>query len=125
MSTDALERGWQRGRGRPPAFRAAAPTITGLTAGASRSAPPTCYGRRGRCVMPLGDSRIYYFEVGQGRWHGKFSFRVTSWWQLRAAPIGLTNRIVVVGTALFSQLAGTARISSEIVGHLDQGNAGI
>jgi hypothetical protein len=75
--------------------------------------------------MPEGDSRVYYFEIGQGKWHGKFVFRVTSWSHLRAAPIGFTNRMLVVGMALFSRLAGTANISSEIVGHLDQGKAGV
>ena len=75
--------------------------------------------------MPQGDSRVYYFEVGQGMWRGTFSFRVTSWPHLRAAPIGFTNRMLVVGMALFSRLAGTARISSVIVGHLDQGKAGV
>jgi hypothetical protein len=33
--------------------------------------------------------------------------------------------MLVVGMALFSRLAGTARISSEIVGHLDQRKAGV
>jgi hypothetical protein len=75
--------------------------------------------------VPQGDSRVYYFEVGQGRWRGKFSFRVTSWSHLRGAPIGLTDRMLVVGMALFSRLVGTAKISSEIVGHLDQGEAGV
>ena len=73
----------------------------------------------------LSDSQTYYFDIGRGRWRGRFGFRFTDRPAFRAASLGLKNRLLLDGMGLLHQLLGDSRIDSEIWSHPEDGVAGV
>jgi hypothetical protein len=73
----------------------------------------------------MKDNQTYYFEIGAGRWRGRFSLRVTSWSALWHAPIGAKNRLLATAMAVVIKLGGSAALDSVLGGDPDRGPAGV
>jgi hypothetical protein len=70
-------------------------------------------------------NHIYYFKIGAGRWAGIFDFSITDQGKFRLAKIGLKNRLLAIGMNWAIRYLGKAHIASHIVGHPNEGQAGI
>jgi hypothetical protein len=75
--------------------------------------------------MTTKASHVYYFDVGQGRWTGRFDFRVTDWAKLRRAAVGAKNLFLIVSMHGLIRLLGKPRIDSEVTGDPDAFPAGV
>ncbi|CAM5651918.1 hypothetical protein SNARM312S_00015 [Streptomyces narbonensis] len=69
-------------------------------------------------------NRVYYFDIGTGTWHGKATFRVTSWRRLRRSRIGLTNKLLVTAMHVVERLTGAPKQESTIVAKPNEGEFG-
>ncbi|MFI8763480.1 hypothetical protein ACIGN6_00905 [Streptomyces sp. NPDC053792] len=69
-------------------------------------------------------NRVYYFDIGTGTWHGKATFRVTSWRRLMRSRIGLANKLLATTMHTIELLTGAPRQSSTIVAKPDEGEFG-
>ncbi|MFI6150316.1 hypothetical protein [Streptomyces sp. NPDC051109] len=76
---------------------------------------------RDRTTAP---NRVYYFDIGTGTWHGKATFRVTSWRRLMRSRIGVTNKLLATVMHTIDLLIGAPRQSSTIVAKPDEGEFG-
>ncbi|MFF0748013.1 hypothetical protein [Streptomyces sp. NPDC004267] len=70
-------------------------------------------------------NHVYYFDIGTGIWHGKATFRVTSWHRLRQSRIGLRNKLFATAMHTVELLTGAPRQSSTIVAKPDEGEFGV
>lgn len=70
-------------------------------------------------------SHVYYFEVGDGVWHGRFELRVTSWRGLLAARVGVRDTLLVVAMRTVQALTGPSRLESTVVARPDAGAHGV
>jgi hypothetical protein len=73
----------------------------------------------------LLDNQTYYFVIGHGEWRGSFSFRITSREKFRQAPLGLKNRLLLLGMRAVYRLFGKSRIDSKLWADRDRGVAGV
>lgn len=71
------------------------------------------------------DNHIYYFEIGQGKWEGRFSLQLNDWRSFWRDPIGLRNRFLVFSMLVFQKLTGKSTINSEIKAHPGEGRFGV
>lgn len=69
-------------------------------------------------------NHVYYFDIGTGTWHGKATFRVTSWRRLMRSRIGFTNKLLATSMHIVELLTGAPRQSSTIVAKPDEGEFG-
>lgn len=69
-------------------------------------------------------NHVYYFDIGTGTWHGKATFRVTSWRRLMRSRIGLTNKLLVTSMHVIERLTGAPRQESTIVAKPNEGEFG-
>jgi hypothetical protein len=76
-------------------------------------------------LAPVADNQTYYFEIGQGVWHGRFSYRLTDSAALEADGIGLKNRLLARGMNLVQRLTGDSRLYSKIVASPEEGDFGV
>jgi hypothetical protein len=72
-------------------------------------------------VLP---NQTYYFKVGQGKWGGRFSFRITDRDAYHHASVGLINRLLILALRCVIGIAGPAVIASTISIDERQGPAG-
>lgn len=70
-------------------------------------------------------NHVYYFDIGTGTWHGKATFRVTSWRGLMRSRIGLTYKLLATAMHTVERLTGAPRQSSTIVPKPDEGEFGV
>ena len=70
-------------------------------------------------------SHVYYFELGRGSWRGRFAFRVTSWRGFWRERLGLRNRFLVLGLAVFTRAFGRSAIESEMSADPEAGSFGV
>ncbi|MFE6833859.1 hypothetical protein ACFVFI_03305 [Streptomyces sp. NPDC057705] len=70
-------------------------------------------------------NHVYYFDIGTGIWHGKATFRVTSWRRLVRSRIGLTNTLLVTAMHVVELLTGAPRQESTIVAKPNEGEFGV
>ncbi|MBB4980844.1 MULTISPECIES: hypothetical protein [Streptomyces] len=69
-------------------------------------------------------NHVYYFDIGTGTWHGKATFRVTSWRRLMRSRIGLPNKLLATAMHTIELLTGAPRQESTIVAKPDEGEFG-
>jgi hypothetical protein len=74
-------------------------------------------------VLPANE--VYYYEVGEGRWNGKFSFRVDEWRGFFAANLGLQDRLLGVLLHVVGLLPGDAIMYGEIACDPHEGDSGV
>lgn len=60
------------------------------------------------------DNQVYYYEIGEGRWAGRFDFRMTDWPAFFAARMGPKDRLLAVALDLVGRLPGAAKMQAEI-----------
>ncbi|MEU9086575.1 hypothetical protein [Streptomyces sp. NPDC048357] len=70
-------------------------------------------------------NHVYYFDIGTGTWHGKATFRVTSWRRLMRSRIGLMNKLLVTAMHVVELLTGAPRQESTIVAKPNEGEFGV
>src|SRR4051812_12293695 len=87
------------------------------------------HGRSLAQLVPLAtaelDNRVYYFEIGAGRWAGAFSFRIADPVAFKHAALSRADRLLARLLHVSDGLLGAARIVSRVVGYPDEGTAGI
>lgn len=68
------------------------------------------------------DNQVYYYDVGEGRWAGRFEFRITDWGAFGAAGLGPRDRLLAVALDLAGRLPGQADMQAEILCDPDEGD---
>ena len=62
----------------------------------------------------MKDNQIYYFEVGRGNWHGRYSFVIRSWKGFRKSTMPLKYKILVLMMNMVNRVFGNSNIRSTI-----------
>jgi hypothetical protein len=73
----------------------------------------------------MKDNEIYYFEVGRGQWHGKYSFAINSWKGFRKGGMPLKYKVLVIMMNLVNKIFGSSKIKSVITATPEMQQAGI
>ena len=70
-------------------------------------------------------NQVYYMQIANGSWTGKFNFNIKSWSKMFRASIGWKNKMLLTMMGLFQRVFGDAAIKSIITSLPHEGKAGI
>ncbi len=68
------------------------------------------------------DNEVYYYEVGEGRWEGKFDFQIKAWPKWRATKLGPRNTVLSLVLHLAGRLPGAGKMQAEILCDPNEGS---